>query len=206
MSYPKAHSAFTLIEVIAAVAIIGILVAVLIVGIGKARVAAWRAQSISNIRQLHGYTMTYTVENKGVLPQAIPASGWVWWRVINGDPTPNPLVTKMTDQAVKKEYPDLLGPTYGLNMFGQPPGTAAPGIALVNITNPSRTVLFSLASPMAYSPAWYGYGNGTAATGWPSRPYNNNTIVGFVDGHVRMVSGNSLNVSGIDLEPEAWLP
>ncbi|WP_043589831.1 type II secretion system protein [Geminisphaera colitermitum] len=60
--------AFTLIELLTVIAIIGILAAIIIPTLGKVRESAFRAQTISKLRQIIIATMSYGNENKGRPP------------------------------------------------------------------------------------------------------------------------------------------
>jgi prepilin-type N-terminal cleavage/methylation domain-containing protein/prepilin-type processing-associated H-X9-DG protein len=59
--------AFTLIELLTVVAIIGILAAIVIPTVGKIRAGARSSQSVSNLRQLAQTVRLYSQENKGAL-------------------------------------------------------------------------------------------------------------------------------------------
>ncbi|MDR1284561.1 MAG: prepilin-type N-terminal cleavage/methylation domain-containing protein [Opitutaceae bacterium] len=69
------HRAFTLIELLAVIAIIGILAAILIPTVGKVRETARRAQAISKVRQAIIATMSYGNENKGRPPYSSKTGG-----------------------------------------------------------------------------------------------------------------------------------
>lgn len=81
---PKAYAskkAFTLIELLTVIAIIGILAAIIIPVVGKVRDTARRAQCTSNIRQIATGMLMFAAENKNRFPanQAIEgASSYVW--------------------------------------------------------------------------------------------------------------------------------
>ncbi|RRJ95525.1 DUF1559 domain-containing protein [Opitutaceae bacterium TAV4] len=64
----RARAAFTLIELLTVIAIIGILAALTIVGISRARQTARTAVCKSNLRQLGSAVLLYTNDNKGCLP------------------------------------------------------------------------------------------------------------------------------------------
>jgi prepilin-type N-terminal cleavage/methylation domain-containing protein len=62
--------AFTLIELLTVIAIIGILAAILIPVVGKVRATARAAVGVGNIRQLVMATLAYAGDNRGILPAA----------------------------------------------------------------------------------------------------------------------------------------
>lgn len=62
------RAGFTLIEVLVVVAIIALLVAILLPSLAAARESARSAQCLSNLKQLGGAVMMYTVENRSKLP------------------------------------------------------------------------------------------------------------------------------------------
>lgn len=67
---PTNSPAFTLIELLTVIAIIGILSALVLSGIGGARKSARRAQCTANQRQILTAAHLYADENKGVFPRA----------------------------------------------------------------------------------------------------------------------------------------
>ncbi|MDR1279549.1 MAG: prepilin-type N-terminal cleavage/methylation domain-containing protein [Opitutaceae bacterium] len=69
--------AFTLIELLTVIAIIGILAGILIPVTGVVRDKARSAQCISNLRQLHVGLMLYVNDDKGYLPAN--KAGKPWW-------------------------------------------------------------------------------------------------------------------------------
>jgi prepilin-type N-terminal cleavage/methylation domain-containing protein/prepilin-type processing-associated H-X9-DG protein len=212
--------AFTLIEILVVVGIIAVLAAILVpVGI-ETQKAAWKADSISNLRQLHSLLMTFAAEHDSRLPGAFLANDsvdlWIqlrpWWRNIGDGPDGKERTgifqfqgnfpTRMYDKAVRKQFPEVGSVTYAMNTFGSAARTRM--LPLVRIARPSRTVLLSLASPLLWKDVVFGYGNGNALDGWPSRPYDNKSLIGFADGHVEMVGPNPDRLSGLDIPDEAW--
>ncbi|MFA6286493.1 MAG: DUF1559 domain-containing protein [Opitutaceae bacterium] len=66
----KKDRAFTLIELLAVIAIIGVLAGLLIGGISKIRDAARRTQCASNLRQIGAAFQLYAADNRGLFPAA----------------------------------------------------------------------------------------------------------------------------------------
>jgi len=211
-------SAFTLIELLISISILGVLAALLVPALKQGVLAAQKADSIGNLKSIHQMTMVWASEHDNYLPASYSNGGddTVIWFIGITDPvrafdTTGMFRTKVYDKALRKLYPTLVGPTYAMNMMGIPPGgnwSADPNIRvkLTYIKNPSSIVLYSLASPLQWGPAWFGYGNGMNGTGWPSRPYNNTSLIAFCDGHVENVKANPQRGSGLDLPDSAWVP
>ncbi|MCU0791497.1 MAG: prepilin-type N-terminal cleavage/methylation domain-containing protein [Opitutaceae bacterium] len=63
-----ARRAFTLIELLTVIAIIGILAAIIIPTVGKVRESAKSAKCVSNLRQINMAVKLYVEDNKGFLP------------------------------------------------------------------------------------------------------------------------------------------
>ena len=69
-SFDRSHSArkaFTLIELLTVIAIIGVLAAILIPTVGAVRKSARSAQAISNIKQIGMATLLYSQDNRGAI-------------------------------------------------------------------------------------------------------------------------------------------
>ncbi|MDR1282673.1 MAG: prepilin-type N-terminal cleavage/methylation domain-containing protein [Opitutaceae bacterium] len=66
--FQRPHSAFTLVELLTVIAIIGILAAIIIPTVGKVRKTAERATCIANLRNVHGFIMLYASDNKDLMP------------------------------------------------------------------------------------------------------------------------------------------
>lgn len=66
-TYPAVTKAFTLVELLAVIAIVGVLSALLIAGLGNAREAGRSAACLNELRQLAAACQLYTGDNKGVL-------------------------------------------------------------------------------------------------------------------------------------------
>ncbi len=79
--------AFTLIELLTVIAIIGILAAILIPTVGKVRSTAQGARCVSNLRQIGQQILAYANDSKGQLPnmQALTNSATLDPRVVSTD-------------------------------------------------------------------------------------------------------------------------
>ncbi|MDR1280103.1 MAG: prepilin-type N-terminal cleavage/methylation domain-containing protein [Opitutaceae bacterium] len=69
------HRAFTLIELLAVITIIGILAAIIIPVAGKVRKSAYKATCLSNLRQLSLVWRLQVDENRGIMPFNFKADG-----------------------------------------------------------------------------------------------------------------------------------
>lgn len=81
------HQAFTLIELLTVIAIIGILAAILIPTVGKVRNTAQSARCVSNLRQIGQQIIAYATDSRGQLPnmQALTNSAALDPRVVSTD-------------------------------------------------------------------------------------------------------------------------
>lgn len=72
----KKSAAFTLIELLTVIAIIGILAAILIPVVGSARTAAGKATAVAAMREMGTGIVLYTSENNGYLPNGPDGMGF----------------------------------------------------------------------------------------------------------------------------------
>jgi general secretion pathway protein G len=111
--------AFTLIELLTVIAILGILAAILIPTLGRVRGSARTAQSLSNLRQIGVAAQLYMDENKGWMPD-------------DGDGNPNN--TGTAGQPATVPWYNALPPYVGeksiqeMNSLGSMPGFSAKSI------------------------------------------------------------------------------
>lgn len=85
MKNTSKNRAFTLIELLVVIAIIAILAAILFPVLAQARVAAFKAQSISNLKQLQMAVSMYNVDSDDYLP---PRRRVGYFGASGGDPGP----------------------------------------------------------------------------------------------------------------------
>jgi len=62
--------AFTLIELLTVIAVIGVLAAILIPTVGRARQSAYQAEAIANLREIHSAISMYVVNNNNQYPRS----------------------------------------------------------------------------------------------------------------------------------------
>lgn len=76
------RAAFTLVELLVVIGIVAVLIAVLLPTFGRARMAAKRTASLSNMRQIGIALAMYVNDNRGWLPEVThglpPARSWVY--------------------------------------------------------------------------------------------------------------------------------
>lgn len=87
MKHRPKTSAFTLVELLTVIAVIGVLAAILIPVVGSARESAKGTQCIGNLRQIGIGLRAYAAENKGRFPRGHPTEGRTLWDTYaQGDP------------------------------------------------------------------------------------------------------------------------
>jgi prepilin-type N-terminal cleavage/methylation domain-containing protein len=70
--------AFTILEVLVVVAIVGVLVALLLPTLSRARELANRARCMANLREVHRTLVVYATDNRGVVPVGYRAGRKQW--------------------------------------------------------------------------------------------------------------------------------
>lgn len=153
--------AFTLIELLASVAVVSILGALLLSAIGRGGSQARATACLANLRQVHGGFLAYAQENNGELPainvRNAEGTRWMtWWLTLApylervnqyGYPlaTQCPEVRKLAGKTLSRaDARDL--PTYAMNEYlgdYQVGTTPPPGrtVRLQNVAAPSKVIL-----------------------------------------------------------------
>lgn len=221
--------AFTLIELLTVVAIIGILAAIMIPTVGKVRLAAASATTLSNLKQLHMGARLFANDNKGELPsiyKTIDGLGYTSWAFrltaegYLGFPKNTDIVrtreyygTRFINPTVRKQCkPVTWSGSFGMNGFDKRLDVST---NIDAISRPTRTVLFAdacLDDSSGYSANW------VLTESLPDGTSNKhpNTLSGgfahyvFVDGSARKIPAqnpNDLNSPPVGLnETVFYLP
>jgi prepilin-type N-terminal cleavage/methylation domain-containing protein/prepilin-type processing-associated H-X9-DG protein len=140
--------AFTLVELLIVIAIIGVLVGLLMPTVGRAREAARRAACLSNLRQVHQSFLLFAEENDGLVP--------VGYRGLGNPPKPRKQFNSMIYSGTSRKF-CLFGALYQTGHMKQPeiffcPSNEDPQNSFNTAINPW---------PPATDPAvngWAGYG------------------------------------------------
>lgn len=188
VSAPRTHLlGFTLVELLAVIAIIAILAGILLAVIGSLRTTARSATTLSNLRQLAIGARSHANDNKGVYADH---SGNQWiptlWRYIhpeikypglNGAGEPNSLKGSAFDSPLMTEdtLPDgTVARAFGMN--AQIP-VAYPDRRYNNCPYPAQTFLFGDSGRSSTIPSKQ----------WMTPRYHNSIHLGFLDCSARLM-------------------
>lgn len=184
--------AFTLIELLTVIAIIGILAGILIPTVSAVRKTARKSECISNLRQLYSVVMLYSQDHKDLMPVAYnntTSQGWNWWLTENHYLDKNTGITGCPTQ--RKTLPDsitnpLLTRTYSMNrdVCISPDHPSRSRLRYTDIVTPSRTLLISdgrKKSDGSYDEAIAGEAGSYPISG---DGHDNNLNLLHADGHV----------------------
>lgn len=147
----RRSSAFTLIELLASIAIIAVLIALVFAGLKSARMSADRSTCLSNLRQIGVVHLTYAANNRGVLPMAYkanrnPSPWWYWIYYQEGYFNEAPSTEARPDSLKLLKSPALMrtSNTWVANTYMRMKQDDAPN------ANDSDLVLNTLARPASY--------------------------------------------------------
>ena len=198
------RTAFTLVELLTVLAIIGILAAILIAGLGKLRDKARQSTCISNLRQIGVGWQLYLGDHKGAYPAFATYQMYYWgggkgtW----GGPAPEdrPLYPYLPDTAVFKCPSDVdegKGTFYSLSgncyvmansnqrgILGVPEAINRAAISGVvgQLQHPARTILVFEQTVRASEPGYIGNPNASYyRSNWHPNDVSN---ILMADGHV----------------------
>lgn len=207
-------AAFTLIELLTVIAIVGILASIIIVAVGQVRSSARQSACRSNLRQIGVGWQLYLSEHKGVFPPFVPYEMYYWgggsgtW----GGPAPEtrPLYPYIqdpkifqcpsdTDDGSRVAFHKLSGNSYVMansnqrGILSRPVATNRVPIAGVYtlLRNPSRTILVFEQTVRASEASYIS--NPTATwyrDNWHAKDTSN---ILMADGHVETFERAALN-------------
>lgn len=204
-------SAFTLVELLAVIAIIGILAAILIPTIGKVRANARTTQCVGNLRQIGLAGLLYAGNNKGMLPIRGSANlpGSEYGKNWNAKISPYLAMDKVTARS-RFNCPSAPPPatddetSYNVSFFLDP----APLLGRVNNLT-SHVVMVTDAPVGNYDGIWpWNYSGYNHQQRLQMFRHNGNTRQNavFTDASVRTMSGSEGGAfRGTGASPNAWV-
>lgn len=204
------RQAFTLMELLTVVAVIGVLAAILIPVVGRVRESAHQSQCASNLRQLAGASLLYASDHGGELPRSNHSAARTWstadrvrnWQselqVYLGADEPlrgSALQTALERQCrCPSETGRTSGASYAYNVYPELhpdhdegyPGSPRTWRRLAQIPHPAATVLFAEIEPEETADhlmAHY-WGNDISGSSLASNRHSDRANYAFIDGHV----------------------
>lgn len=193
---PRFRRAFTLVELLAVIAIIGVLAAIVIVTVGRAREGAHSSRCGSNARQIQSLALVWAKDNRDWVPQAM-------WFLDNSKKkygTTNLRAVGYTDELGTCPGGDgLPAPNYGINIKLVAGGSSQWGVNDVQYWEHGRykysqiqtakTIVFAETAKVAGynaggSGAYVAINNATANT--LSTRHSDKAWVAYADGHVEL--------------------
>lgn len=204
LARPRA-AAFTLVELLAVIAIIGILAALVIMGLGKVRSSARQAGCISNLRQIGVAWQLYLGDHKGRFPEFATYQMYYWggsqgtWT--SPAPETRPLYPYLpdakafqcpsdVDEGDRGAFYKLSGNCYVMansaqrGLLSRPEAKNRVAISgyYSQLQHPARTIMVFEQTVRASEP---GYLGNTTASYYRSNWHNNDTSnILMADGHV----------------------
>jgi prepilin-type N-terminal cleavage/methylation domain-containing protein len=211
-TFPRAASsrAFTLIELLTVIAIIGILAAIIIPTVGKVRESARKAKSVSNLHAIYAAIITHADDNKQTIVrhQVLPPQGnnESWGQHINVKGYLGGKTTQVNDNPLMgcpQHLAVIPGASEGnsrLYTYAMNTNLAAPR-RLASMIAPSRTALIMngvwIAGSNMFSPLTFPnrFLNDEMRTAPCRPPINNDVFVLFAGGNVSTVNIDTIPVN-----------
>ena len=188
----RLSTAFTLVELLVVISIIGLLASFAVPALSKARQSADNAKCLSNMRQLSSLYLTMVAAQDGVLVDASDPNQSTWYnQLVNNNYLPATnlaayikLSCPSALAAMKKlgyTYTVTRG-SYGLNASV---GTAPAATRIAQLTKPSATFLLGDGPRVGKND---GFTIGVNQSGNPITSYHNgNCAITYFDGHAEFV-------------------
>lgn len=191
MSQPssKVSAAFSLIEILAAIAIVGVLATLAFNWLGASSAKSKEVKCLNNLKQLGAATQLYCAENSGALPMRGSAP-------YNSPPWYQPLVSYVS--ANMKAGSQIAIENAGIKTFQCPAYKAPPArdvtyapdvkcanLSMISITQPSKKI-WLVTSTDSYSVNSSGLQR-------INFPHNQRAAVLFFDGHTELLSRRDLD-------------
>ena len=205
--------AFTLVELLTVIAIIGILAAIIIPVVGKVRDSARATKSLSNLKSIGQGLLLHAAENRGHLPTLHNGSWGRQWTtqiepyLVKSHQQGERSITGANANVSPTFFDPLLGDgehgtisDYGANRAVFPTGDpdTVKGLPLSRIPSPARTVFaitaiyVSAGSPSWYVEAYDFVNRGLQANVRPDDRGRDAYLTVFADGHVLAVPAAEL--------------
>gem|GEM_PF-1380074 len=147
----KTSRAFTLIELLVVIAIIATLCAILFPVFAKAKIAAYKTVSISNLRQLGLAWSMYESDNDAYVPWETAGSNgetYYWWGEVSGntvDETKGPLYPYTHGKGIQADptFPNRLRTKVGITGYGYNyVYLGSGGVSSTSVSRPSEKIAF----------------------------------------------------------------
>ena len=213
--------AFTLVELLIVITIIGALAAIILPVYGNVQLAGERVQSLNRMRQFGAATLAYCGDNNGSLPQQGDATTWAsantntpaenaqWYNVVPrnymaakglGDYANNAAAFYSSGSmffvpAAKYPSNKLTAPQFAIAYNSKLITGTYTNVRLQGIQLPAETVLYQEAGLAGETPIKGQKTYTTQASSYASRTaarYNGNTVLTFIDGHAEIFPGTSI--------------
>jgi prepilin-type N-terminal cleavage/methylation domain-containing protein/prepilin-type processing-associated H-X9-DG protein len=111
--HSQCRAAFTLVELLVVIGIIGLLISILLPALGRARQQANKVACESNLRQIGQAMVLYTMDNQGALPYGFWNGAWNPFTVSNGPANYN--IASEWDVLLEPEMTRVAGSDYQAN-------------------------------------------------------------------------------------------
>lgn len=218
-------AAFTLVELLAVIAIVGVLAGLVIMGLGKVRAGSRQSGCLSNLRQIGVAWQLYLGDNRGRFPEFVTYQMYYWGGYAGswGGPLPQnrPLYPYLPDakafqcpsdveDGVRPPLHTLSGNSYAMansnqrGVLSRPEATNRVAISgyYKQLQQPARTIMVFEHTVRASEP---GYRSNPNASYYRDNWHNNDTCnILMADGHVETFQREFLNAYVHPVNPPGY--